>query len=102
KALQMLPRGAYVINVARGALMVDEALLGLLDSGHLHGAALDVFRDEPLPRQHRYWNHPKVSVTPHIAAVTPIVPAARQMAEKIRQLTHDQPITGIVERGRGY
>lgn len=102
KALQMLPRGAYVINVARGALLVDEALLELLDSGHLHGAALDVFHEEPLPRQHRYWTHPKVSITPHVAAVTPIVPAARQMAAKIQQLSRNEPITGIVERRRGY
>lgn len=102
KALRMLPRGAYVINVARGGLIVDEALLDLLDSGHLYGAALDVFNEEPLPRQHRYWTHPKVSITPHVAAVTPIVPAARQMAGKIRLLANDQSVTGIVERRRGY
>lgn len=102
KALQMLPRGAYVINVARGGLIVDDALLELLDSGHLNGAALDVFHQEPLPREHRFWSHPKVSITPHTAAVTPIGPASKQMAEKIRQLENNQPITGIVERRRGY
>lgn len=102
KALQMLPRGAYVINVARGGLIVDDALLELLDSGHLNGAALDVFHQEPLSRQHRFWSHPKVSLTPHTAAVTPIVPAAKQIAEKIRQLESNQNVTGIVERSRGY
>ena len=102
KALRMLPRGAYVINVARGGLIVDDALLELLDSGHLNGAALDVFHQEPLPRQHRFWTNPKVSITPHTAAVTPIVPAAKQIAEKIRRLASNQNVTGIVERRRGY
>ncbi|HEY0684929.1 MAG TPA: glyoxylate/hydroxypyruvate reductase A [Steroidobacter sp.] len=102
KALQMLPRGACVINVARGGLIVDDALLELLDNGHLNGAALDVFHHEPLPRQHRYWNHPKVHITPHTAAVTPIRPAAKQIAEKIRQVASNQPTTGLVERRRGY
>ena len=102
KALQLLPRGAYVINVARGGLIVDDALLELLDSGHLSGAALDVFHHEPLPRQHRFWTHPKVGITPHTAAVTPIGPAARQIAAKIGQLENEQAVTGLVERGRGY
>jgi glyoxylate/hydroxypyruvate reductase A len=102
KALQMLPSGAYVINVARGGLIVDEALLELLDDGHLNGAALDVFQKEPLPPQHRYWTHPKVHLTPHVAAVTPIGPAAKQVAGKIRQLADSHAVTGIVERRRGY
>jgi glyoxylate/hydroxypyruvate reductase A len=102
KTLQLLPRGAYVINVARGGLIVDEGLLELLDNGHLNGAALDVFRQEPLPPQHRYWTHPKVHMTPHTAAVTPMGPAAKQIAEKIRQLAANQTVSGIVDRIRGY
>lgn len=102
QSLQLLPRGAYVINVARGGLIVDEALLELLDSGHLNGAALDVFRQEPLPGQHRYWTHPKVHMTPHTAAVTPMVPAAKQIAEKLKAHATNQAITGIVDRARGY
>lgn len=102
KALQMLPRGAYLINVARGGLLVDDGLLELLDSGHLNGAALDVFQQEPLPPQHRYWTHPKVHLTPHVAAVTPIGPASKQVADKIRRLANNEPVTGIVERRRGY
>lgn len=102
KALQMLPAGAYVINIARGGLIVDEALLELLDSGHLAGAALDVFRKEPLPPEHRYWTHPKVRITPHVAAITPIGPASTQIVEKIRRLARNEPVTGIVERTRGY
>jgi glyoxylate/hydroxypyruvate reductase A len=102
KALQMLPAGANVINIARGGLIVDEALLELLDSGHLGGAALDVFRTEPLPPEHRYWTHPKVRLTPHVAAITLVGPSAVQIAEKIRRLTANEPVSGIVERSRGY
>jgi len=102
KNLRMLPTGAYVINIARGGLLVDEALLELLDSGHLAGAALDVFRQEPLPPEHRYWTHPKVHLTPHAAAITPIGPASAQIVEKIQRLARNEPVTGIVERTRGY
>lgn len=102
KTLQMLPVGSYVINIARGGLIVDEALLELLDSGHLAGAALDVFRQEPLPPEHRYWTHPKVRITPHVAAITPIGPASTQIVEKIRRIARNEPVTGIVERARGY
>jgi glyoxylate/hydroxypyruvate reductase len=102
QALQMLPAGSYVINIARGGLIVDEALLELLDSGHLAGAALDVFRQEPLPPAHRYWTHPKVRITPHVAAITPIGPASTQIVEKIRRLARNEPVTGVVERTRGY
>lgn len=102
QALRMLPAGACVINIARGGLIVDEALLELLDSGHLGGAALDVFRTEPLPAEHRYWTHPKVRMTPHAAAITLVGPSAVQIAEKIRRLTANEPVSGIVERARGY
>lgn len=102
KALQMLQAGAYVINIARGGLIVDEALLELLDSGHLAGAALDVFRKEPLPAEHRYWTHPKVRITPHAAAITLVGPTSVQIAEKIRRLTRNEPVSGIIQRARGY
>lgn len=100
--LALLPRASYVINVARGGLLVDEALLELLDSGHLAGAALDVFREEPLPPEHPFWAHPKIRITPHAAAATLIVPSAIQIAEKIRRLQRNEPISGVVERERGY
>ena len=102
QTLPWLPRSSYVINVARGGLLVDEPLLELLDAGHLAGALLDVFRQEPLPRQHPYWKHPKVRITPHVAANTLIGPATHQMAEKIRRMERSESISGIVERGRGY
>jgi glyoxylate/hydroxypyruvate reductase A len=102
ETLRMLPAGAYVINIARGGLIVDEGLLELLDSGHLAGAALDVFRREPLPADHRYWRHPKVRITPHVAAITPIGPSSTQIVEKIQRLARNEPVTGIIERSRGY
>jgi glyoxylate/hydroxypyruvate reductase A len=100
--LSQLPKGAYVINVARGGLLVDGALLALLDSGHLAGAALDVFRQEPLPPEHPFWTHPKIRMTPHISAITVIGPSARQIAEKIRRLERAEPVSGVVDRARGY
>jgi glyoxylate/hydroxypyruvate reductase A len=98
---QLMPR-SYVINVARGELLVDDALLSLLDSGHLAGAALDVFRHEPLPRDHRFWTHPKIRVTPHVSAITVIQPSARQVAEKISCMERGEAVSGVVDRARGY
>jgi glyoxylate/hydroxypyruvate reductase len=100
--LSQLPKSAYVINVARGALIVDDDLLSLLDSDHLSGATLDVFREEPLPLEHRFWLHPKVRMTPHVSAVTLIVPSAEQVADKIQQFSNQLAISGVVDRSRGY
>lgn len=101
-SLALLPAGGYVINVARGGLLVEEALLELLDAGHLAGAALDVFRQEPLPQEHPFWLHPKVRMTPHVSAITVIGPSAQQVAQKIRSLERGGPISGVVDRQRGY
>ncbi len=100
--LSLLPRGAYLVNVARGAVVVDADLLSLLDEGHLAGAVLDVFRDEPLPPQHPFWHHPRVVVTPHVSAVTLIEESVAQIAGKIRRLEAGWPATGVVDRDRGY
>jgi glyoxylate/hydroxypyruvate reductase len=100
--LSKLPAGAYLINVARGGLIVDDDLLALLDSGHIAGATLDVFNEEPLPSSHAYWRHPKVFMTPHVAATTLMPEAAAQVADKIHRLERGEPITGVVDRARGY
>jgi glyoxylate/hydroxypyruvate reductase A len=100
--LSRLPRGAYVINVARGSLLVEDHLLELLDSGHLAGAALDVFRAEPLAPGHALWRHPKVRVTPHISAQTLCGDSIAQIAGKIIALEHGLPVAGIVDLARGY
>lgn len=100
--LGKLMPGAYVINVARGAHLVDEDLLALLESGHLAGAALDVFRTEPLPADHPFWRHPRITVTPHTSARTLRDESIAQIAGKIRALERGEPIAGIVDRQRGY
>ena len=100
--LSQLRPGGYVINVARGAHLVDADLLALLDSGHLVGATLDVFRTEPLPPQHPFWTHPKITVTPHTSARTLRLESIAQIAGKIAALQRGQPVAGIVELVRGY
>ena len=103
--LSRLPAGAHVINVGRGATIVDADLLALLDAGHLGGATLDVFRVEPLSDDDPYWSHPKVIVTPHLSGPTPVAPAAAQIADAIVQLERGVPVSslpGYVDRARGY
>ena len=102
ETLALLPPSSYVMNVARGGLLVEEDLLALLDNGDLAGAALDVFRNEPLPQDHPFWSHPKVRITPHVSAITVIGPSAKQVAEKIRRLERGESVSGIVDRRRGY
>ena len=100
--LSRLQPGGYVINVARGAHLVDEVLLALLDEGHLAGATLDVFRTEPLPAGHPFWTHPSIAVTPHTSARTLRDESIAQIAGKIRALEQGEPIAGIVDPVRGY
>ena len=100
--LAKLPPQAYVINVARGRHLVEEDLLALLESGHLSGATLDVFRTEPLPTEHVFWTHPQITVTPHTSARTLREESAAQIANKIKALAQDHPISGVVDRRTGY
>lgn len=102
ETLSRLMPGGYIINVARGAHLVEEDLLALLDSGQLAGAALDVFRTEPLPPEHPFWRHPKVTVTPHTSARTLRDESIAQIAGKIRALERGEPVAGVVDRKKGY
>jgi len=102
RTLGRLPRGAVVVNVGRGALVVDADLLALLASGHLAGAMLDVFSDEPLPAEHPFWHHPQIEVTPHISAITQRDESAVQIAAKIRALERGETVGGVVDRSRQY
>ena len=102
ETLSKLQPGGYVINVARGAHLVEADLLALLDSGHLAGAMLDVFRTEPLPAGHPFWQHPRITVTPHTSARTLRDESIAQIAGKIRALEAGLPIAGIVDLARGY
>lgn len=100
--LARLQPGGYVINVARGGHLVDDDLVALLDSGHLGGATLDVFRTEPLPAGHVFWNHPKITITPHTSARTLRDESIAQIANKMRALERGKPVAGVVEPTRGY
>lgn len=94
--------GASLVNLARGAHVVDAALLAALDAGHLRHAVLDVFHAEPLPREHRFWSHPKVSVLPHVAAATDARSAAAIAAANVKRLRAGAPLAHLVDRSRGY
>jgi glyoxylate/hydroxypyruvate reductase A len=102
KHLSRLRPGGYLVNVARGAHLVDEDLLTLLDSGHLSGATLDVFRTEPLPPGHPFWSHPKITLTPHTSARTLRSESIAQIAGKIAALERGEPVAGRVNSSRGY
>jgi glyoxylate/hydroxypyruvate reductase A len=101
-SLSKLQAGGYVINVARGAHLVDDDLLTLLDSGHLAGATLDVFRTEPLPVDHPFWRHPSITLTPHTSARTLLETSIAQIAQKIMALERGLSVVGIVDPLRGY
>jgi glyoxylate/hydroxypyruvate reductase len=102
RTLSLLQNGGYVINVARGGHVVDADLLALLDSGHLAGATLDVFRQEPLPVEHAFWKHPKITLTPHTSARTLRDESIAQIASKIIAVHSGQSVIGVVDRNKGY
>ncbi|MBS0447354.1 MAG: glyoxylate/hydroxypyruvate reductase A [Proteobacteria bacterium] len=100
--LARLPRGAGLVNLARGAHVVDADLLAALDRGDLAHAVLDVYTTEPLPAAHPYWQHPRVSVLPHTAAQTDPRSAAPIAAANVRRWRAGQPVQALVDRARGY
>lgn len=102
KAIAKLPQGAVVLNPGRGGLIDDQALLDALDSGHLAHATLDTFRVEPLPADDPFWQHPKVTVTPHIASATRADLAADVVAQNIARGESDEPFLYLVDRNAGY
>ena len=98
----MLPRGAALINAARGRHLIEEDLLPALASGQLSAAALDVFRDEPLPPEHPFWGHPRIVVTPHVAALTNPRTAAPIILDNIRRFEQRRPLLHQIDPARGY
>ncbi len=102
RTLAFCAHGAAVLNPGRGPLIDDAALLAALDSGQIGHATLDVFRVEPLPPDHPFWAHPKVTVTPHVAADSRAASAARVLAENIRRGEAGEPFLHLVDRARGY
>jgi glyoxylate/hydroxypyruvate reductase A len=93
--------GAWLINVGRGDLIVEADLLAALDGGRLAGAVLDVFRDEPLPRDHSFWSHPKITITPHVSGWR-LTGGLEDVAENYRRLRDGRPLLHEIDRGAGY
>lgn len=102
QCLRALPRGASVINVARGRHLVAGDLIEALDSQHLSRAILDVADPEPLPPEHPFWRHPRIFVTPHVASMTQPDTAAAIVLENIRRHQRGEPLVGLIDRDRGY
>jgi glyoxylate/hydroxypyruvate reductase A len=97
-----LPFGAFVINVARGGHLIEPDLIAALDSGHLSGAVLDVFQTEPLPEDSPLWKHPKVTVTPHVAAISDPRVAAKYVHDRIAKQQKGEALDNLVDLDRGY
>jgi glyoxylate/hydroxypyruvate reductase A len=97
-----LPRGAAVVNVGRGGHLVEEDLLASLDGGHLRAAVLDVCEAEPLPPGHRFWSHPRIWLTPHIASTTQPESAVQAVLANLRRHQRGAPMEGLVDPRKGY
>ena len=102
KSMKKMKKGAYLINVGRGKVLVEEALIQMLDESHLSGACLDVFRQEPLDQNHIFRKHPKILVTPHNSSSTPAKSVAPQILENYKNLKQDRPLKNLVDLQRGY
>ncbi|MEG0199394.1 MAG: glyoxylate/hydroxypyruvate reductase A [Comamonas sp.] len=102
RSLALLQPGAYVINVGRGGHLVDADLIAQIDAGHVSGAMLDVFREEPLPADHPFWAHEKIILTPHTSARTLAADSIAQITGKVAAMSRGEPVTGRVDLGRGY
>jgi len=100
--MKKMKKGAYLINVGRGKVLVEEALIQMLDESHLSGACLDVFRQEPLDQNHIFRKHPKILVTPHNSSSTPAKSVAPQILENYKNLKQDRPLKNLVDLQRGY
>ena len=97
-----LPRGASIINAARGGHLVEGDLIAALDSGQISAATLDVFHTEPLPADHPFWCHPKVLVTPHVASLIDPVAGGKAIAANVRKFLTGQSVPDLVDLEQGY
>ncbi len=102
KTLSMLPQGAYVVNLGRGAHVVDHDLMDSIDSGHLSGAHLDVFEEEPLPVDHPFWRHPGIDITPHVASLTDPESVAPQIVDNYHRMKSGKTLCNTISRKQGY
>ncbi len=97
-----LPKGACIINTARGQHLVEQDLLDALQSGHIKAATLDVFHREPLPADHAFWDHPNILVTPHVASLLDPEAGGKTIAENIRKFIAGEPIDNLIPEGKDY
>ena len=102
ETFSMLPKNAFIINVGRGAHVVDEDLLNMIAEGHLAGASLDVFSEEPLSPESPLWKHPRINITPHIASITYPKSVAPQIVDNYKRMKEGKPLINIVSREKGY
>ena len=102
KTLRKLAADAFFINVGRGEHLVENDLIELLDTNELAGAFLDVFRTEPLPKEHLFWKHPKIQITPHVASLTNVESAANQIVENYRRFLDNRELLNMVSLNKGY
>ncbi len=99
---EKLKRNAYVISVGRGGHLIESELLESLDAGVLSGAMLDVFAEEPLPKNHPFWKHPKIIITPHVASLTNFDSAIDFIVENYKRMLSNQPLLHVVSQEKGY
>lgn len=99
---EKLPKNAYLINVARGKHLVENDLSEAIEKGQLSGASLDVFREEPLPKDHPFWKNPHIKITPHIASVTNPATVVPQLIENYRGMKNEKPLKNLVSREKEY
>ena len=102
KTFALMPKGGFVINVARGGHLIEADLVDAIDTGHLSGATLDVFQTEPLPRDNILWNHPRITVTPHVAAITDPRAASSYIAANVAALQRGDALENVIDLARGY
>jgi len=102
KTFAQLPRGAFLINAGRGNHLAEDDLLVAVQEGQLSGALLDVFSTEPLPAAHEFWTEPRIIITPHLAAPSPIYESVAQIGDNIERMERGEPPLGRVDRERGY
>ena len=102
RLFKQLPKGSYIINVARGGHLVDADLLEMIEVGHLSGACLDVYHEEPLSTEHPFWSHDKIHMTPHYASVSDTNSVVPQIIENYYRLQRNEPLLNQVSKKKGY
>eukprot|EP00998_Keelungia_sp_KM082_P010059 NODE_6254_length_649_cov_1.333333_g6231_i0.p1 GENE.NODE_6254_length_649_cov_1.333333_g6231_i0~~NODE_6254_length_649_cov_1.333333_g6231_i0.p1 ORF type:complete len:180 (+),score=9.90 NODE_6254_length_649_cov_1.333333_g6231_i0:73-540(+) len=102
KVFELMPNDAALINVARGAHLVEQDLIEALNKEQIAHAYLDVFNQEPLPTNHPFWQHPNITITPHVSAVTNVDTAVAQIVENYKRVKAGLPMLNCIDRAAGY